>query len=182
MKILILNGSPRKNGNTRFALQQINKVLEQENEVSFLDLCSMKLSGCSACDGCKKNDGHCICPDDSDLVLQQIAQADAVIFGTPVYWWGMSEQMKMAVDKFYAQDAAFHKMKKKIGVVSVGANGLENPQYRLIREQFSCIAEYLGWNMAFSLSFSASAPGELETDKNVGAQLRQVCVQMTAES
>lgn len=54
MKILILNGSPRKNGNTRFALQQINKVLEQENEVSFLDLCSMKLSGCSACDGCKK--------------------------------------------------------------------------------------------------------------------------------
>ena len=94
-------------------------------------------------------------PDESDAVIRKIAEADAVIFGTHVYWWGMSAQLKMVVDKFYSQDSQFKTMKKKIGVVVTGANGLDNPQYRLIDEQFRCIAEYLRWDMAFSLAYAA---------------------------
>lgn len=90
-----------------------------------------------------------------------------MIFGTPVYWWGMSAQLKMVVDKFYSQDAQFQTMKKKVGVVAIGANELEDPQYRLIREQFSCIADYLGWELAFSLSYSAYEPGEICADPNL---------------
>lgn len=175
MNILILNGSPRHHGNTHAALQTMKAIVEDGNTVEVLDVCNLKLSGCCACDSCKRNGGHCICPDESDAVIQKIVQADAVIFGTPVYWWGMSAQLKMVVDKFYSQDSQFKTMCKKIGVVVVGANELENPQYRLIHEQFRCIAEYLHWDLAFSLSFSAYEPGELMTQDGVLDQLKEAC-------
>ena len=114
MNILFLNGSPRHHGNTRAALQTMKAILEDGNTVEALDVCTLKLSGCCACDGCKQNGGHCVCPDESDAVIQKIVQADAVIFGTPVYWWGMSAQLKMVVDKFYSQDSQFKTMKKKL--------------------------------------------------------------------
>lgn len=175
MNILILNGSPRRHGNTRAALQMMASTLADGNTVELVDVCSLTLSGCCACDGCKKNGGHCVRPDQSDAVIQKIAQADAVIFGTPVYWWGMSAQLKMVVDKFYSRNAEFKTMRKRIGVVVVGANGLDNPQYRLIHEQFGCIAESLHWDPAFSLSFCAYEPGELMANEEVPAQLAQAC-------
>lgn len=175
MKLLILNGSPRKNGNTRSALQMMKSVFEKNHDVEFLDVCDMKLSGCRACDGCRQNGGHCVCPDESDALIQRIVRADAVIFGTPVYWWGMSAQLKMVLDKFYSQDAPFKTMKKTIGVLAVGANALNNPQYLLIREQFSCIAEYLNWNLAFSLSFSAYEPGSLMKQDGIEGTLLHAC-------
>lgn len=173
MNIVVLNGSPRHNGNTHAVLQKMKQKLLEYHAVEVLDVCSMDLSGCRACDGCKQNGGHCICSDDSDAVIQKVSQADAVIFGTPVYWWGMSAQLKMVVDKFYAQDAQFQTMKKKVGVVAVGANELENAQYRLIREQFSCITDYLGWEFAFSLAYSAYDPGEICKDPNLDHTIQE---------
>ena len=165
MKILILNGSPRLHGNTSKVVRTMDSMLAQEHTVELLDICSMQLSGCVACDACKANGGHCVRPDESD----------AVIFGTPVYWWGMSAQLKMVVDKFYSQDSQFKTMKKKIGVVVTGANGLDDPQYRLIDEQFRCIAEYLHWDMAFSLAFAAYEPGEVMQQEGILAQLQDAC-------
>lgn len=173
MKILILNGSPRYHGNTHTVLQAMKEILLENHAVEVLDVCTMHLSGCCACDRCKRNGGHCVCPDESDAVIQKIVQADAVIFGTPVYWWGMSSQLKMVVDKFYAQDAEFKTMSKKIGVVAIGANTLEDPQYRLISEQFSCITEYLGWEFSFALSFSAYEPGEISEDNNLAISIKE---------
>ena len=173
MNILILNGSPRHHGNTHAVLQTMKSILENGNTVEALDVCTLKLSGCCACDGCKRNGGHCVCPDESDAVIQKIVQADAIIFGTPVYWWGMSAQLKMVVDKFYSQDSQFKTMCKKIGVVVIGANELENPQYRLIHDQFHCIAEYLNWDLVFSLSFSAYEPGEIYEDKNLEISIKE---------
>ena len=171
--VLLLNGSPRRKGNTRLVLQKMAALLEEIYTVELLDLCSLNLSGCSACDGCQKNGGHCVCQDDSDAVIQKVVQADVVLFGTPVYWWGMSAQLKMAIDKFYSQDGAFQTKKKTMGVVAVGASELENPQYRLIREQFACIAEHLHWDLAFSLSFSAYEPGEIANTPTLMAQIQE---------
>lgn len=175
MKILILNGSPRLHGNTSSLVRAMDSMLAQEHSVELLDICTMQLSGCVACDACKANGGHCICPDESDAVIRKIAEADAVIFGTPVYWWGMTAQLKMVVDKFYSQDSQFKTMKKKIGVVVTGANDLTNPQYRLIDEQFRCIAEYLHWDMAFSLAFAAYEPGEVMQQEEILDQLKEAC-------
>lgn len=55
MNILILNGSPRRNGNTHAALHIMKEKLLERHTVEVLDVCSMDLSGCRACDGCKRN-------------------------------------------------------------------------------------------------------------------------------
>lgn len=173
MKIVILNGSPRKSGNTAAVLKKLEEQLSEHNAVEVLDISRLKLSPCMACDSCHSNGGHCVCPDDSAAVIKKIAAADAVILGTPVYWWGMSAQLKMAVDKFYSQSTPFKAMKKKMGLVVVGANTLDNPQYRLIIEQTACIAKYLNWKLSFTMSFSAYEPGSVTADAHLQAKIEE---------
>ncbi|OQA87308.1 MAG: putative NAD(P)H-dependent FMN-containing oxidoreductase YwqN [Lentisphaerae bacterium ADurb.Bin242] len=164
MKILILNGSPRLDGNTRTALHEIEKGIRANKsgaEVEFIDVACRKLSPCIACDGCKENGGSCVIPDESSALVQKVFEADVVIFGTPVYWWGVSAQLKMLIDKFYSKDTVFKEQKKRIGLVIVGAAGPENKEYELIRGQFQCICDYLGWNLLFTESISAWNVGDL---------------------
>lgn len=70
MNILILNGSPRHHGNTHVALQIMKAILKDGNAVDILDV--LKLSGCRACDSCKRNGGHCICFDESDAAILKL--------------------------------------------------------------------------------------------------------------
>lgn len=177
MNILILNGSPRMKGNTRTVLSAMAQQLETQHTVTFVDVCRKKLNGCVACNGCKKNGGHCICPDETDALMQQIIQADVLIIGTPVYWWGMSSQLKTAVDKFYSCDTKLREHPKQLGIVAIGAESLTDIQYSLIRQQFSCIAKHLNWELVFSLSFSAFEPGEIEKDQNALDEVHSVTKQ-----
>lgn len=158
MKILVLNGSPRLDGNTKTALNTIVSEINKNctnSLVEIYDVTEHKLSGCINCDGCKSNGGNCILPDESANIINKIYNADTIIFGSPVYWWGISAQLKMVIDKMYSKSEQFQKQKKKIGLVTVGADELNGPQYRIISEQMECICEYLGWNLLFSHSISA---------------------------
>ena len=111
-----------------------------------------------------KNGGSCIHRDDTNDIIQKVYDADAVILGTPVYYWGVSAQMKTVVDKFYSKDEQFRQQKKKLGIVAVGAGALDDPEYTLITGQFECICKYLGWDLIFSRSVSASNVGDLAGD------------------
>lgn len=162
MNILILNGSPRMKGNTRTALLEIKNGIEQNtsgNDIEFIDVTTKKLSGCINCDACKKNGGTCITPDDSAELVEKVYKADVIIFGTPVYWWGISAQLKMLVDKFYSKSKHFARQNKKIGVVSIGGAVLQDREYGLIKDQFSCICDYLKWKMVFYKPISAYEAG-----------------------
>lgn len=174
MKILVLNGSPRVNGNTRAVLKIMEEKLASKGDIEFLDVCKLKLSGCIACDTCKRNGGFCFATDDTNDTIKKVAQADLIIFGTPVYWWGMSAQLKMVVDKFYSKASELAERHKKIGVVSVGGDELNNPQYQLIDKQFECIAEYLNWNHSFTLSLSAYEPKEILKDEKLEEKIDEV--------
>jgi multimeric flavodoxin WrbA len=63
-----------------------------------------------------------------------------LIFGTPVYWWGISAQLKMLIDKFYSKSKQFAKQNKNRSV-SIGGAVLQDREYGLIKEQFSCICD-----------------------------------------
>ena len=160
MNVLVLNGSPRKNGNTRALLERFALAAEKKHTITFVDLQNLTISGCMGCDACRRNGGNCIQKDDAPALLEQVLAADCIIFGSPVYWWGVSAQMKSAIDRMYA--AGDQLKGKKIGVLSVGAEQIGAPQYRIIKEQFQCIAEYLDWDLLFFESVSAAAAGEVK--------------------
>ena len=167
MNALILNGSPRKNGNTSHALRAIEEGLKRNHAVESLNVYDFTFRPCRNCDACKRNGGNCIQADDTVKIISKITDADLIIFGSPVYWWGISAQLKDVVDKFYSRDDESKptlRTKKKIGIVACGADSLSNPEYKLISDQFHCIAEFLGWEVVLDESVSAAAADDLAKD------------------
>ncbi|MBR4254890.1 MAG: flavodoxin family protein [Lentisphaeria bacterium] len=177
MNVLLLNGSPRKNGNTAHALRAIEDGLKQHHAVESLNVYDFTFRPCRNCDACKRNGGNCIQADDTVKIIDKVTDADLVIFGSPVYWWGISAQLKDVVDKFYSRDTESAdgtptlRTKKKIGIVACGAETVDDIEYRLISDQFHCIAKFLGWEVVLDESVSAAAADDLAKD---GARLAEL--------
>jgi len=174
MNILMINGSPRLHGNTRTALNTIMDGISKNMpnaSVACIDASKKQILPCVHCDACLHNGGNCILPDEGQEVMGQMSDADVIIFGSPVYWWGISGHLKLIIDKMYSKSTAFHKMNKTIGMVIAGHAELDDPQYRIIREQFECICDYLGWDFVF---YEAMSTPELNSLKNSPEKLAQL--------
>ncbi len=174
MKVLIINGSPRK-GNTKCALGMLEKAIQEKYshaDCEFVDVPALKVQGCMACDGCKKNGGDCVMKDGSAELMKKLMGANVLIFGTPVYWWGISSQLKAYIDKFYSKVSMIQELApKKVGVIAIGALETSNIQYKLISSQFESICDYLKWDMVFSASFSYEGKHDLANDATIEKQI-----------
>ena len=140
--------------------------------MEFVDVTHLRVGGCLGCETCRKNGGTCVQKDDFPALLEKIRATDCILFGTPVYFWGISAQLKLCIDRLYAGGESIRH--KKVGMVAVGADDLDGPQYRLISEQFACIAEHLSWQVLFQESVSASAPGEVLGRPDLLEKMRQI--------
>lgn len=163
-KIIFLNGSPRLNGNTRAILKTIEGNIDKSKyEIDFIDITKHKIEGCIDCKSCKSNGGTCILKDETNLLTEKIFAADIIIFGSPVYWWGISGQAKILLDKIYCKstEAKYKKVGRKFGLISVGADEIQGEQYYLISQQFKCITDYLGWEVILDEAVSAYGAGEV---------------------
>ena len=165
MKVLVLNGSPR-NGNTKAALTAIVQGIEEnmQCEVEFFDVAKYKTAPCLGCNTCITNIKNCVTNDDGVVFAQKIADADVVIFGSPVYWWGITAQLKVVIDRMYMQGMENLKKSKKIGIVTVGGAELDDEEYDIISRQFRCIADYLDWQIVINESISAYEKDDLSKD------------------
>ena len=104
MHLLAVNGSPRWRGNTWMLLDQVKRGaarLGASTEDVFLN--KLSITPCQACDSCRKT-LTCRLKDDMLPLYHRILAADAIVIGTPVYFWSMSAQMKAFVDRWYALD------------------------------------------------------------------------------
>lgn len=157
MKILVLNGSPRK-GNSVAAINAFKEGAEKNHEVEVVETYKLNVDPCMACDvcGCQKG---CVAKDDSNMIVDKMVAADMIVFASPVYWWGITAQLKLVIDKAYCKGA--YLQGKKAGVIIIGGAATDNEQYKLIRGQFNCISEYLRWDILFHRDYSASAKDDL---------------------
>lgn len=104
MKIIILNASPRKNGNTKKMCESFSKgVTEQGGEVEIINLYDIDFKGCRSCFACKlkggKNFGRCAYPDGLTPILDKVAQSDGVVFATPIYYGDITGVMKSCTER-----------------------------------------------------------------------------------
>ena len=173
MKILLLTGSPHKKGTTAALASAFDRgAAEAGHQLTRFDTAFMKIAPCLGCDGCKRGEKVCVQKDDSQLLMNEMRQADYIVFATPVYWWGMTAQLKLAIDRLYADSSVLKG--KPIGLIVTGADALDSPQYRLIREQFQCMADYVGFTLAFSKSISAGKPGEVHSQPDLLREIRDL--------
>lgn len=173
MNVLIFNGSPRK-GNTLTAIRAIEKGIEGRADAAEINVTRIETEGkniipCKACNACGCM-SRCIFADDSPEINEAVEAADVIVFATPVYWWGVTAQLKLVIDKFYARASRLGKG-KKIATVVIGEAELEDPEYEIIQKQFACIADYLEWEIVFAKSISADKPKDLSENAEVLAEL-----------
>ena len=104
MKILVLNGSPRPEGNTKRMINAFREGAESSgHKVDIIDVCKKRISGCLACEYCHtKSGGECVQKDDMREIYTLLRNAEMLIIASPIYYHGITGQLKCVIDRFYA--------------------------------------------------------------------------------
>lgn len=102
-KIVIITGSPRKNGNS-FAMTEafIQAAEARGHRITRFDAAFQTVGGCRACETCFSKGTACSFDDDFNRIAPAILEADAVVFSTPVYWYTIPGQIKNVLDKMFS--------------------------------------------------------------------------------
>ncbi len=102
-KIVVITGSPRKNGNSFAMTDAFIKAAEAKGHiVTRFDAAMMKIGGCHACETCFKTGKACSFDDDFNLIAPAILEADAIVFTMPVYWYSIPAQIKGVIDRLFS--------------------------------------------------------------------------------
>jgi len=101
--IVVLSGSPRKDGNTDKLVDAFIKGAESVGKnVSLFRVADMKIGGCLGCGNCFTEKGTCVQKDDMIPILDALQKADTFVLASPVYFFGVTAQLKLAIDRTYA--------------------------------------------------------------------------------
>ena len=108
MRIVVLKGSPNKRGSSNLLAEEfIRGAKEAGYTVEMIDAAHANLHLCTGCVHCGY-EGPCVQKDDMELFRKQILSADMLVFVTPLYYYGMSAQLKILVDRFCAINSSIH--------------------------------------------------------------------------
>ncbi len=127
-KIVVVMGSPRKNGNSvTLAERAIAGAEEAGAKVDAYFIQSLDARPCSACDGCQAEmDDPCVIDDDLSEVLEKARVADALIIASPIYWFNLSAQTKLFIDRWYSfgggGDGKYALAGKELGLIMTYAD------------------------------------------------------------
>ena len=104
MNILVLNGSPRPKGYTKQMTEAFrNGALSAGHKVDVIDVCKLHIGGCLACEYCHtKGRGECVQKDDMHKIYELLREAEMLVIASPIYYHGISGQLKCVIDRFYS--------------------------------------------------------------------------------
>lgn len=163
MKIVVLSGSPHKNGTTAKLLESFIKGAEDAgNEVVRFDTAFMDVHPCIACDKCQTSaDAVCVYKDDMVKIGNELATADCIAFVTPIYYYGLCTQIKTVIDRFYAIESKIRKGQK---TVFISAMADDRPETVLpANDSYKAIVNWLEWNDAGIVNaFNCTTAADLE--------------------
>ena len=145
MNILILSGSPRKGGNTELLAEAFAKGAAKHHQVEIVSVRDYKVNPCLGCNACFKTNGICAQKDDMPVIYEKmmvstnhLSQADMLVIASPVYFYGISAQLKAVIDRFHnpIRDS-FHI--KKMALLLVGAATLPELFDAILTEYNLCL-------------------------------------------
>ncbi len=177
MKVLMLNGSPRANGNTARALQEMEKTFLAEGvEVEIIHVGNQAIRGCIACGHCYRN-GKCVFDDMVNEVAPKFREADGLVIGSPVYYASANATLMAFVQRLF-YSTRFPKTMKVGTSVCIARRGGLSATYDEMNKFFGIsgmpIASGQYWN-----SLHGTAPGEAEQDAEGMQGMRTLAKNMT---
>ena len=143
MKILILNGSPRPNGQTAKMCHEFKDAAEAKgHEVDMINVTKKNIRGCLACEYCHgKGNGNCVQKDDMQEIYSLLKNCEMLILASPIYYHNISGQLKCVIDRFYV--ALYPKAPKTLQKVAMFLSSDDDDMYDGAR--FSYEGDFLGY-------------------------------------
>ena len=173
MKVLLFNGSTRKNGCTYTALSEIAKVLnEADIETEILQMGGNSIRDCIGCGGCEGK-GHCVFNDDMvNEWIDKAKDADGFIFGTPVYFAHPSGQIQSLMDRMFYAGGEYFAHKPGAVITSARRGGTTASldtlsKYFGISQMPMITSTY--WNMVYG-----QMPGDVKNDEEGMANMKNL--------
>lgn len=126
MKIILLEGSPNRHGSSSLLGEAFTKGAEEAgHEVTVIPAAHSRISPCAGCVSCGY-DGPCVQKDDMEYIRKEILGADMLVFVTPLYYYGMSAQLKTLEDRFCAMNGSIQRKKMKSALSGSHQYGFES--------------------------------------------------------
>lgn len=155
MKVLLINGSPHKEGTTYTALSEAARTLEMEGiETELIQVGQLKSTGCHACYACGKT-GRCVIGDEVNEVAEKFKEADGIIIGSPVYYAAPNGTLLGFLDRLFCS-ASFDKRDKVGAAVVCARRGGCTASFDVLNKYFSIsgmpIATSTYWNQVHGAS------------------------------
>ena len=176
MKVLLVNGSPKANGNTAFALNQMAEVFaDQGVETEIIHLGNQMIRGCTGCGACYKT-GKCVIDDMVNEFAPKFQEADGIVLGTPVYYASANGTLVAFLDRLF-YSTRFDKRMKAGASIAVARRGGCSATLDQVNKYFTIsgmpVASSHYWNM-----IHGAKPGEAEQDAEGVATIRNLAKNM----
>lgn len=177
MKVLILNGSPRKNGNTSVAVRELEKTFTEEGiETEVIQVGGKAIRGCTACGVCYET-GKCVFDDTVNEIAPKFEACDGLIVASPVYYASANATLIALLDRLF-YSTHFDKTMKVGASVAVARRGGTSATFDELNKYFTIsgmpIASSQYWN-----SVHGRLPGEAEQDEEGLQTMRTLARNMT---
>ncbi len=165
MKIAVLKGSPNKHGSSNLLAEHfIRGAQEAGHAVEIIDAAHANLHPCTGCIHCGY-EGPCIQKDDMERFRQQILHADMLVFVTPLYYYGMSAQLKILVDRFCAINSSINRKHMKSALLATAWNA-DSWTFDALESHYQTLVRYLNLDdQGMVLGYGCGTPSMTQSSR-----------------
>ncbi|MBR2781398.1 MAG: flavodoxin family protein [Eubacteriaceae bacterium] len=158
MNIIILMGSPNRNGSTSILADAFCRgAKEKGHDCEIIDVCHADIHPCTGCVKCGY-EGPCVQKDGVESIKQKLLTADMVVFATPLYYYGMSSQLKTMIDRFCAFNGSLQRRHLRSALLSVAWNA-DDWTFDALEAHYMTLVLYLNLqDMGLILGYGCGTP------------------------
>lgn len=151
MNITVITGSPHKKGTSDLLAENFIKgAKESGHEVFRFDTAFEDVKPCVGCNHCVENDSVCVYNDSMGKLNDKLISADMVVFVTPIYYYGMTAQIKIVIDRFYANNMKLLGSNKK-AILMATAYDADDWTMESLELHYNTIVNFMKWENAGTL-------------------------------
>lgn len=145
MRIEILMGSPNRKGSTSILVENFTKGAEAAGHTcEVIDVCHANIHPCTGCVHCGY-EGPCVQKDDMETIREKLLDCDMVVFATPLYYYGMSAQLKTAIDRFCAFNSSLNGRHLKSALLTVAWNA-DDWTFNALTSHYETLVRYINFD------------------------------------
>jgi multimeric flavodoxin WrbA len=165
-KIVVFVGSVRKGGNTELLARAFAEGARQKHEVDVISVADYRVNPCIGCDACARREGNtCFQQDDMPAIYAKLTEADVVVIASPVYFYGISAQLKAVIDRLHTPMREKFPIKKAAMLLVAAAEGpVHLPTvFDSIKMQYQLVIDFFKiQNAGMVLVGNVKEPGDIK--------------------